>query len=170
MTADITLRVAETADIAFIMSAERGPGYERYIGQWGAERHAGVMADRSNWYLLGLDASGVPAGFAMLRELDHPFSNVYLQRIAVAKAGHGIGRALLARVTDWVFRETAAHRFWLHMAADNVTAERVYRSAGFVHEGSMREFAPRPDGSRFDAMIFSKLRAEWSQPFASATT
>jgi len=163
----LRLRTAEADDIAFVMSTERVPGHERFIGQWTEDQHRDAMAVGSNRYLLGVEVEQ-PVGFAILRELDNSHGNAYLQRIAVPK--QGVGRALLVAVTDWVFRETSAHRMWFHMAGDNDRAHRVYQGLGFTLEGRLRESRLRADGSRGDALIFSMLRAEWPSPSASATT
>ncbi len=170
MTADIALRRAEIADVGFIMSVEQLPGYERFIGQWDAARHAEAMGLASNRYVLGLDARGTPQGFAILCDVDHASGNVLLHRIAVAEPGRGAGRALLVGVTDWVFRETQAFRLWFHMAADNARAHRVYNSMGFTCEGHLRQSLLMPDGSRGDALLFSMLKPEWPSNAASSTT
>ena len=73
-------------------------------------------------------------------------------------------------MTDFVFRETGAFRFWLHMKAGNEHAHAVYRREGFTEEGVLRQSHINPAGARADAHIFSKLRPEWSCPTASAST
>lgn len=163
------LRRAGEDDLGFILRTERLPGYDWFIGQWEEARHRAEMADASNAYLVGLDGEN-PAGFAILRQLDDPERNVYLQRFAAAAPGRGFGRAFLQDVTDWVFRETSAHRFWLQVKDGNDRALHVYRSGGFVVEGKLRETLTAPDGGRLDSYVLSMLRAEWSSPPASATT
>jgi RimJ/RimL family protein N-acetyltransferase len=140
------------------------------VGRWDAARHAATLAEASSACLVGEDAAGVARGFAILRQIDDPDGNVYLQRIAMALPGNGLGRLMLHAVTDWVFGHTAAHRFWLLMKQGNVRAEHVYRTTGFSQEGVLRQSQIAPDGSRVDALMFSMLRAEWPSPSASATT
>ncbi len=166
----VRLRRAGVEDIPFMMATERQPGFEWFVGHWSAELHAERMADPTNAYVVGLDQTGQPQGFAILRELDNAWDNVYLQRIAVASPGQGFGRRLLERVTDFVFHETKAHRFWLHMKAGNARAQHVYRQCGFTEEGLLRQAVIAPDGSRIDSHVFSILRPEWSSRSASATT
>jgi RimJ/RimL family protein N-acetyltransferase len=166
----VKLRRASVEDIPFMMATERQPGFEWFVGQWSAELHAERMADPTNAYLVGLDHTGQPQGFVIVRHLDEPEGNIYLQRIAIAVHGTGFGRRLLLAVTDFVFRETGAFRFWLHMKADNARADYVYRSLGFTEEGRLRLAHIGPNGERGDALIFSMLRPEWSSRSASATT
>jgi hypothetical protein len=63
----VTLRPADTSDIAFIMACERRPEYERFVGRWAEEKHRTVMADKDFRYLVASDAGG-PLGFAILHE------------------------------------------------------------------------------------------------------
>ncbi|MEI9990324.1 MAG: hypothetical protein WDM86_09815 [Rhizomicrobium sp.] len=64
---NITLRVATSGDIAFIMATERGPGYEPLVGRFAEDEHRAHLAD-DNWlYVIGLDGAGVPRGFAIFR-------------------------------------------------------------------------------------------------------
>jgi RimJ/RimL family protein N-acetyltransferase len=166
----IRLRPAVVEDIAFITATEQRPGYERFIGQWPAERHRETMQSAASQYLIGDDPEGAPAGFAIVLERDNKHGNVLLQRLAVTHPGQGVGRAVLAAVTGWVFAQPQAHRLWFNMFADNHRAHRTYLASGFTVEGRLREARLRPDGSRCDSLIFSMLRTEW--PFApgSATT
>lgn len=167
----VTLRPAARDDIAFLMSTERLPGYEWFVGQWNADKHAEVMTSANSAVLVGLDASGTPQGFAVLRELDNPEGNIYLQRIAITQPGSGFGRALLHAVTGWAFETLpSAHRFWLLVKIANTRAQHVYREAGFTEEGRLRQAHIEPDGARGDSFMFSKLRPEWSCAAASATT
>ncbi len=153
-----------------MMATERQPGFEWFIGQNDAAEHARVIAGPSSATLLGLDAAGVPQGFAILKDLDDAQGNVYLQRIVIAAHGQGFGRGLLDQVVEFVFSSTKAHRFWLHMKAGNHRAHRVYLQAGFIEEGLLRQAMIAPDGGRMDSHVFSILRPEWSLRTASATT
>jgi RimJ/RimL family protein N-acetyltransferase len=155
------LRPATLEDIPFIMATEQLPGYEGRIGQWSDAEHRLAMARPDHAYFIGLEAAGAPIGFAMLQQLDDPHGNLLFRRIAVAQPGQGHGGALFRAVTDWVFRETSAHRLYLHVYPHNVVASRLYRSCGFVEEGAAREARLLGDGQRVDVMTMSLLRWEW---------
>jgi len=158
----IKLTRAAALDIPFVMAAERRPGYELFVGQWTESQHREVLDDPNSTYLLGAQNDGTFQGFAMLRDLNEPNGNLYLKRIAVMEAERGFGQAFLAAVTDWVFAETRAHRFWLEVVEDNMRARHVYAKLGFTDEGRERETYWRADGTRGSHRLMSILRPEWN--------
>ena len=158
----MSLRRTTGDDIASIMAIERQPGYELFVGRSSAEFHARAIIDPDYAYLVGLDADGTIGGFGILRGLSDTMGNVTLKRIAVASPGKGFGTALLHEIIDWVFTETAAHRFWLDHIITNDRARHVYEQCGFRREGVMREaYAMPDDGRRIDLALMSLLRPEW---------
>jgi len=82
-----SLRRATAADIPFIMATERLPGYDVLVGCYEEDVHRANLAD-DNWlYLIGLDASGTPQGFAALQNRHDGDGSEFLRRFAVANAG-----------------------------------------------------------------------------------
>lgn len=157
------MRRARPDDIPFIVATERLPGNEDRVGRWSAAEHEAAMASADHAYFIGLDSDGAPTGFTMLQDLRNAYDNILFRRIAVTRPGMGHGRRLFVATVDWVFRETAAHRLWLTVYRPNLTAHRLYRSAGFVEEGVAREARKLSDGSRVDAISMSLLRSEWER-------
>jgi catechol 2,3-dioxygenase-like lactoylglutathione lyase family enzyme/ribosomal protein S18 acetylase RimI-like enzyme len=155
----VSLRPADTSDIPFIMACERRPDYEHFVGRWPEEKHRAVMADKEFRYLLASDAGG-PLGFAILHETWLRPQNLYLKRIAVHDAGKGHGKHVLAALTDHVFAETPAHRFWLEVVEANPRARHVYRTLGWVEEGIVRE-AFEDNGARGSFVQMSILKSDW---------
>jgi len=165
----VQLRPARPDDISFILSTERMPGYERMVGRSSEEQHraALTMADRA--YLVGTDAAGERAAFAIVRDIADAHGNVCLLRLAVPVPGRGFGSRFLREVLRWVFAETAAYRFWLAVMPGNARAHHVYASHGFVDEGLMRGAYRLPDGTRVDLTLMSLLRPDWlAHPRAAA--
>lgn len=160
----VTVRRAEAGDIAFIMETERLPGNERFLSFYEENEHHAHLEDAGWLYLVGVDDQAKHTGFALIKDLDDRGGNINLKRFAVAKPGQGAGRALLPDVLDVVFSSTAAHRFWLTLARDNIGAQRLYSKCGFQQEGVKRESGLRPDGTRIDLIMMSILRAEWPRP------
>ena len=73
----------------------------------------------------------------------------------------GYGRAVLRLTMVQAFADHSAHRLWLDVKPHNERALALYRSAGFVEEGLLRD-ALFTDG-RFESLIvMSVLRPEWS--------
>jgi RimJ/RimL family protein N-acetyltransferase len=160
----ITLRRGGLDDLPFFMATERRPGYEGKVGRWQEDEHRHALAAPSQAYLIGLDDDRTPVAFAIIRAIGDAHGNTYLKRIAVTQPGQGVGRRFLAAVTGWVFRETAAHRFWLEVLATNARARHVYRTSGFTEEGAAREGYRLADGTRVDLVVMSMLRSEWNEP------
>jgi RimJ/RimL family protein N-acetyltransferase len=163
----IRLRPAGPEDIAFIMATERIPGFDKLVGRWSEAVHGTALATAGYAYLLGVDAAGGRAAFAIVRDLDDAHGNVCLKRIAVTAPGHGIGSGFVGALVRWAFTQTAAHRLWLDVMAHNARARHVYAAHGFVEEGILRGAYLSTDGGRIDLVLMSLLRPDW-QAQASA--
>jgi RimJ/RimL family protein N-acetyltransferase len=156
------IRRATAADLEAIMAIERLPGYEHLVGRSSADFHARVIDDPDYTYLVGLVDDGTIGGFGILRDLTNAQGNTCLKRFAVASAGQGFGKQLLAGIIDWVFTNTRTHRFWLDHIITNDRARHVYEVNGFQREGISREAYVLPDESRIDLAVMSILRTEWA--------
>jgi RimJ/RimL family protein N-acetyltransferase len=157
----VHLRKAEPADIAFIMACERRPEYERFVGRWPEEKHRARMDDAEFRYLVAGE-DGRDLGFAILHETWMRPQNLYLKRIAVHDAGKGHGKRALAALTDWVFANTDAHRFWLEVVETNPRARHVYRACGWTEEGLVREgYFDDRTAKRGSFVQMSILKSEW---------
>ncbi len=158
---EVHLRPARPDDIAFIMATERLPGLERMVGRSSEEQHRAALTIADHAYLLGIDAAGERAAFAIVRDLADAHGNVWLQRLAAPLPGRGAGSRFLRELLRWVFAETAAYRFWLAVMPDNARARHLYGSHGFVEEGVMRGAYRFSDGARGDLVLTSLLRPDW---------
>src|ERR1700744_1785665 len=96
-------------DIAFIMTTERMPGFEKLVGRWSEQAHRAALAAAGHAYLLGIDPAGERAAFAIVRDLDDAHGNVCLKRIAVTAPGRGMGRDFVGALGGWAFTPAAAH-------------------------------------------------------------
>jgi diamine N-acetyltransferase len=150
----VTLRPATEADIPFIMETERRPGYDALVGRFEEDVHRANLASGDWMYFIGLDDAGERRGFAILQDVNADPKSRFLRRIAVMDAGAGHGRALLAALIDWVFAQTAAQRFYLHVRNENHRARHVYRSLGFVDEGPESDDEPT-------STTMGLLRSNW---------
>ena len=164
----IRLRPAGPEDVAFIMATERIASFERLVGRWSEEAHRAALTTASHAYLLGIDAAGERAGFAIMRDLDDAHGNVCLKRIVVTAPGRGVGTAFVGALVGWAFTQTAAHRLWLDVMAHNARARHVYAAHGFVEEGVMRGAYLGADGGRIDLVLMSLLRPDWRQRAGAA--
>jgi diamine N-acetyltransferase len=131
----VTLRPATPADIPFILTTERRPGYDELVGRFEDDVHRANLAD-DNWlYIVGLGESGTPQGFAILQNRNDGSGSEFLRRIAVTNAGGGFGKPFLSALIDWVFTQADNARFHLHVRNTNTRARHVYASLGFVVDG-----------------------------------
>ncbi|NLF03036.1 MAG: GNAT family N-acetyltransferase [Anaerolineales bacterium] len=72
----------------------------------------------------------------------------------------GYGTEALALVLRFAFQELNFYRVTLTVLAYNARAIALYERAGFVHEGTYREYGLR-DGERYDLLLYGLLRREW---------
>jgi len=149
-------------DLDAIMALERGEGFESYVGRSTRGEHEVMLESPRYAYFLGRDGEGRAVAFAILRDLDDPYGNLYLKRIAVAAPGQGRGTAFLRRVVDWAFAETETYRFYLDCLDDNARAQRAYAKLGFSRDGTLRGAYLGPDGQRRDLYLMALTRPEWA--------
>ncbi|WSG99517.1 GNAT family N-acetyltransferase (plasmid) [Rhizobium johnstonii] len=155
----LTVEPASAADIPFIMSIERSPGYQALVGSYDATEHRRRMEAPTCTYLLCRNA-GELVGFAVIRRDDDGMGTAQLHRIAVSPPGNGYGSAFLRKICRWVFSEHGLDRLWLDVLPSNVNAARLYEKLGFVREGVMRA-SLRVPGGREDLVLMSLLREDW---------
>ncbi|WP_206078257.1 GNAT family N-acetyltransferase [Poseidonocella sp. HB161398] len=161
--AEMALRTASDADIGFVMSVERLPGYPALVGTFAAGAHARAMAAPGTRYVIA-EQAGRPAGFAVLRQDAERPNNVTLARFAMAERGRGLGRAALEAICREVFAMPGVARIALDVLPSNLPARRLYARCGFAEEGLMRQVLRLPDGSLADLHLMALLRADWSGP------
>ena len=158
-TAELRLRPAREDDLDYVVAAEADPDNAPFLAPSPREEHLGFLRDPRQRHLIA-EADGRPVGFALLRL--HPEDRaVELRRLAVTEKGRGYGRAALRLAMAEAFEEHGAHRLWLDVKPQNERARSLYRSAGFVEEGTLRD-ALFYDGRFESLVVMSVLRPEWS--------
>jgi diamine N-acetyltransferase len=158
-TAELRLRPTREDDLDYVVAAEADPDNAPFLAPSPRAEHEGFMRDPRQRHLIA-EAEGHAVGFALLRL--HPEDRaVELRRIAVTEKGRGYGRATLELAIRVAFEEHGAHRLWLDVKPHNERARSLYRSAGFVEEGTLRDALYY--GGRFESLIvMSILRDEWN--------
>jgi diamine N-acetyltransferase len=158
-TAELRLRPAREDDLDYVVAAEADPDNAPFLAPSPREEHLGFLRDPRQRHLIA-EADGRPVGFALLRL--HPEDRaVELRRLAVTEKGRGYGRAALRLAMAEAFEEHGAHRLWLDVKPHNERARSLYRSAGFVEEGTLRD-ALFYDGRFESLVVMSVLRPEWT--------
>jgi len=154
------VRRATLADLSFIMATERLEGYEKLVGRWEEDRHREALGAGNYAYFIG-EIDGQPAGFAILRGWNAADRVTLVQRVAIAKPGHGIGTSIMKQIVDIAFRESNVFRLWIGHFTDNHRAGRCYQATGFKPEGITRGSAYF-FGVNHDEAILSIIRPEWT--------
>jgi diamine N-acetyltransferase len=159
-TAELRLRPTGEDDLDYVVAAEADPDNSPFLAPSPREEHLSFLRDPRQRHLIA-EAGGRRVGFALLRL--HPEARaVELRRLAVTEKGRGHGRAALRLAMAEAFEVHDAHLLWLDVKPHNERARSLYRSAGFVEEGLMRD-ALYHDG-RFESLVLmSMLRPEWSR-------
>jgi diamine N-acetyltransferase len=159
-TAELRLRPTGEEDLDYVVAAEADPDNSPFLAPSPRAEHLRFLRDPRQRHLIA-EAGGRPVGFALLRL--HPAERaVELRRLAVTEKGRGYGRAALRLAMAEAFEVHDAHRLWLDVKPHNKRALSLYRSAGFVEEGLMRDALY--DGGRFESLVLmSILRPEWSR-------
>ncbi|MER7275542.1 GNAT family N-acetyltransferase [Dactylosporangium sp. NPDC000244] len=76
--------------------------------------------------------------------------------VSPAARGRGVASAALGRLSQELFKGEF-HRLYLEIEAENIASQRVAVTAGFIREGIARGGGRRPDGSRFDMVVWALL-------------
>jgi len=82
-----------------------------------------------------------------------------LSRVVTEK-GKGYGTQAIYLILQIVFDELNAHRLWLDVRCDNMVAQSLYKAAGFIVEGKMRECF-KVDGQFESMLMMALLRTEY---------
>ena len=82
-------------------------------------------------------------------------STTFAMSVRADRRKHGIGKKLLLHFCDWVQKHPRLERIELHVHADNEAAMALYRSVGFVLEGTRRGVVRYEDGSTVDDHIMA---------------
>jgi ribosomal-protein-alanine acetyltransferase len=142
----MNLRPATVDDLDAIMELERAS----FQGDaWSTAVMRAELASEHNWYVVA-EAPGRLDGYAGLRA-PAGGTDADVQTIALAESarGRGQGRALLRELLREADRRRIREVF-LDVRDDNVTAQNLYRSEGFVEIGRRPNYYP--DGN-VDAVV-----------------
>ena len=122
------------------------------------------FADDTRQDFLILDSSSHIIGESVINEIDAETRSANF-RIAIFNSkdcSHGIGSWAVQQTVDYAFSELHLHRLSLDVFSYNPRAKHVYKKAGFVQEGVLRDAAIDPaDGSYADDILMSILEDEW---------
>jgi RimJ/RimL family protein N-acetyltransferase len=175
-TARLLLRAPAEHDLDDMVAAMRDPLVRRFLpftpepfgraeanawrdtetpGRWAAGGAAFAVADGTSDRLLG----GVYLQHVSPRRTDAEIA----YWLAPWARGHGVAAEAVSAVTDWALRRGMA-RLELLAAPDNPGSQRVALTAGYRREGVKRGGGSRPDGSRYDTVLWARLATDPPAP------
>ena len=104
-----------------------------------------------------------PVGSVYLRDIDKENSSAEFGIFIGEESalGKGIGTESAKLILDFAHNKLGLHRVFLRLLADNVSAYKAYRKAGFVSEGIFRDMK-LIDGKYKDIMFMSSIKPEYN--------
>ncbi len=159
--ATVQLRPSQPADLDFVLAAEQHPDNSPYVWQWSREQHLAALTHPDIAHLIiEVPTRQTPVGYVILIGLQNPNQSIQLCRIVIEVKNQGYGKATLKQVKQLAFQTYNAHRLWLDVKVGNDRAQAVYHDAGFIIEGTFRDYVKTPQG--YDSYrIMSLLRPEY---------
>lgn len=152
----LLLRRTRLSDIDFVLKTEQHAENRPFITQWTREQHEEILTDADKAHLI-IESSedGRKIGYAIIAGLQNPHQSIELTRLTIAEKGKGYGREALRLIKKWVFEDLRAHRLWLDVKDFNHRARNLYKSEGFVEEGTLRECLKA--GDHFETLILMSI-------------
>lgn len=156
---DAVLRWRRDPEILGQLCSERAPTreeHERWLKGLGDSRREFVIVDTESGALLGT------AGLSDI-SVQHGCAELGILVGEKSAWGRGIGKAATHALLVVAFDELKLHRVYLRVFPENLRAQRLYESVGFVREGEARECV-RKDGRFRSLVLMSVLEREWRRP------
>ena len=150
-------------DFPTIIEWENNPENRDFIFLYSFAEHQEVIDDKDQLHLKLIDNQGVMVGFIILRGLQNPNLSVELKRIVINEKRKNYGKMTLQLLQNLVFDKLKKHRLWLDVFTDNPRAKHVYKSVGFVEEGTKRECIK--SGENFRSLIIMSILRQDFKPF-----
>jgi RimJ/RimL family protein N-acetyltransferase len=150
-------RPSTQRDLDFVLASERHPDNAPTVGASSEQAHRSWLAEPDVRHVIVGDGAGARVGFLILRGLMSPHDSIELFRIVINDKGRGHGRRALRWAKRFAFEESGAHRLWLDVSPFNARARGLYRSEGFVEEGTLREC--QRWGDRYESLVIMSLLA-----------
>lgn len=156
----LSLRYAESSDIAFIAETQRHPEIREFVLAASDQDITASLNNPDEAFLIALRDDAVPVGFAYLRQISRPERSIELFRLAVSERNKGHGSVFIKLIIAEAFGPMNANRFWLDVFPQNTRARQVYKNCGFVEEGLLHEVYFR-DGAFQSTIVMSILTSEY---------
>ena len=157
---NLQLSNTEEVDLDYVLDAESDTENWQYIIPWSRQKHIQAMRDPDIAHLIV--RNGRKIGYVILAGLLDSNQSIEFRRIIITEKGKGYGKATVEMVKKLAFETYNTHRLWLDVKLQNNRAQAVYKAAGFVIEGILRECLKSESGYE-SLMIMSMLQQEYEQ-------
>lgn len=157
----ISSRLTIPSDIENIIKMERDADNVPFIRQWSADKHYAAIGDANIAHLV-IETSNEKRiiGYAILIGLENQDKSVEFKRLVINEKGKGYGRKAMRMIKKYAFENLKVHRLWLEVLENNSRAFQLYKSEGFIIEGTHRESMRQ--GEKFLSLIvMSQLSHEY---------
>lgn len=161
--------VAAPKDVTELCRAFQLPHVRAFVTPMSETEIEEAIGSPDDLLLIGRANREQLSAFAHLHGLRNPHRSIELRRFAVADVGKGHGGRFLPSVIREVFAAYQAQRFWLDVFPENDRARSLYRHAGFVEEGTLRN-AYIWNGHPQSTIVMSILREEQEAAMNTAAT
>jgi len=155
----IHLEKTKPDDLPVVLEMENHADNRDFVTQNSLERHLAIIAGPDEDHLKVMDENDKMIGYVILVGLENPNKIIELRRLVIAEKGKGYGRETLRLIKKYCFEKLGTHRLYLDVVEDNLRAQHLYRSEGFVLEGLMRE-AHRTETGYKNLLLLSILEHE----------
>ncbi len=157
----LRLRVAEEADLDFILASEADPENGRYIVPDTLAFHRDTLDSPSTvHFIVERKDTGAAVGFLVAAGRNSPDHEQYWRRVIINERGQGFGKEAMALLLEWAFEKAGAHRGWLDCKDYNDRALHVYEAVGLQREGLLRETI-LVEGRYENLVVLGILDREW---------
>ena len=136
----IIFRPTIKSDMEIVLKMERDDENRPYIRRWTSEQHINAVNDNNYAHLIieTIEDKRI-VGYIILVGLENPDESIEFKRLVINEKGFGFGRKAMQMMKKFAFDDLRAHRLWLEVIEDNERALRLYKSEGFILEGTHRE-------------------------------
>jgi len=166
------LRLPDRDDVEALHAVKNDPtaasqlgGFSRGYSHADIERWIdGLQSRRDDLVWVILDRDGEVVGHCGFYGIDHRVRSAdFGVLIGVPSArGRGLGGKVTRHAIDYGFCALNLNRIGLRVLATNQIALALYRSIGFVTDGTLRQ-ARYQAGAYVDVIVMSLLRSEWAR-------
>ncbi len=168
---DYIVRIPEPSDLEYLYNQKNDPEISVLLGGFSTGYSMDDMKDwlqfhrkRSDeiiWSIIKKD-NGTCVGHVGLYEIDYRIRSAEFAIMIGDKSawGKGLGNNCTVFAVKYAFNELNINRVHLTVLTTNTRAIDLYKSIGFVVEGTMRE-AQYKGGKYIDILMMSLLRSEY---------